>query len=75
MQQDLPGITEVCDEVQIALDRVRQNLAALRQQSGDGDPYRAEEQVRLMVHDLAHGLQRLSMLTWGTLVEDTKIPL
>ncbi len=75
MPQDLPGITEVCDEVEIALDRVRKNLTALRKEAGDGDPYRVEEFVRLMEHDLAHGIQRLSALTWATMVEDTKVPL
>ena len=53
MPQNLPGITEVWDEVEIALDRVRKNLTVLPKEAGDGDPYRVEEYVRLMEHDLA----------------------
>lgn len=75
MPQNLPGITEVWDEVEIALDRVRKNLTFLPKKAGDGDPYRVEEYVRLMEHDLAHAIQRLSTLTWATMVGDAKVPL
>ena len=69
------SIIEITDEIDMALKKAGAHLEDLRRQVGNGDPYVAAEQLRTVVENLAHAIQRASTMKWETLVEETKTPL